>query len=123
MKLFKTIAALALIIGAGPAFAGEKCQNPANVDRFLPPIQYRHTPTLPFKVWDAATLNAVFGIKAEDNRQAYGYYFQAADLIIVCDGLSGHALQVIRAHEEAHRLGWRHQAHAYGLTWVEDIPW
>lgn len=99
---------MALIYGAAwltsLVKAGE-CRNDSVTEQLLPPEKYRHEPTMPYVVMPAGMLA---GLRGSSENHVLGYYFVRADLIAVCEGLTGRALRIVRMHEEAHKAGWRH---------------
>ena len=104
MRWLAVIAALWLT----PSVASE-CTAPTNLDRYLPPAHMRQEPTETF-VWFSKEQMQALSRKAGNPFGAHflGYYDPETDVILICKGLTGEALRVIRMHEEAHKRGWWH---------------
>lgn len=101
---FLAIIALLFLIGIGCAVAAE-CRNSSVTERQLPPVAYRHEPSMPYLTISAELLNVLRGTR---KGQVLGYYFPRSGRIGICAGLTGKALRIVRMHEEAHKAGWRH---------------
>ena len=86
------------------------CPSDRVTEAQLPPPEYRHEPSMPYSDMPARFLNAMVGEKARGGGQVYGFYSEHSGKIWVCEGLTGDALRIIRMHEEAHAMGWRHAA-------------
>lgn len=89
------------------ASAGE-CMNGQVTAGALPPAKYRHEPNLPYRYMSAEFLNAMIGEQYRKGGQVLGFYGKKSGIIWICEGLTGKALRIIRMHEEAHAMGWRH---------------
>lgn len=91
-----------LFVGVTSVFASE-CKNSQVSVNNLPPKAYRHEPKMPYQVVSAELLAAM-------NRHDWtvGYYGKTTGVVFVCAGLTGKALRIVRMHEEAHAMGWRH---------------
>jgi len=90
------------------ASAGE-CRNAMVTAAQLPPPTYRHEPNMPYRTMSAEFLNAMIPASYRaSGSQVLGYYAPKSGIIWVCEGLTGKALRIIRMHEEAHAMGWRH---------------
>jgi hypothetical protein len=101
---FLAVLAVLFLIRIGTVVASE-CHNSSVTDAQLPPVAYRHEPSMPYFVMSAELMNTLRGSR---KGQVVGYYFPHSGKIAICAGLTGKALRIIRMHEEAHAAGWRH---------------
>ena len=105
---FCAFAAVVLAL-VSPALARE-CHNPAHI--LMPPPQYRHEPHMAFTYVDAEVINTLLRkLGGREGQQVYGVFFPGPNgepTILICRGVTGKALRLVRMHEEAHAMGWRH---------------